>query len=641
MALAERGEPRGADDVLDAATRAASLDVVEGGRSDDLEAIPFVTADEADELRARRPRRRFGSLITAAGVAALLMVGMLAVTSFVGHGGATSPEEAVKRLADAMSHEDPLAAADVIAPSEVRSLHTTLNSAEQRAAELKLVENAGAPLSGVDFSVDDLQLSAQPLADGYVKVVVNQGTLHASTHTTKFSPLMQKALRNSTDNSADFDLAALASSNELPTFVVAVREDGHWYVSAAYTVLEYIREANHLTAPVDFGSGVRAMSTLGADTPEAAVQQGLQALSANDWDKAFSVVTPDEIPFYDYRQVLDEAFRQDNVRTKFNIAKLDTTADVHGDTATVTVHASGKTESGGDWRLDGGCITTPEQGYGSDYYFSSSAGVLCYDGARVPTSFLSVFGYASDSTNATASTQAITTVQRNGRWFVSPMGTALDIIDHWIGRLDQDGLHRILRLYSEVTPDGAVQLGVPITVPVTTSLYEPRIYTFDGHKGEKLLASAKPQDKYSGAVDVQIFRPDGSAVGDSYGITDGHAVTLPDDGTYRLLISNYSNSERTLTVWNEADAPAAAHKATDGYQYTEDPCLPNIDGGYPESCSSSSSDSSVSVPAAGDGFGQAQPCVVTGTGDNTTCVPVPDNIDVTPSTIESSANVGG
>ena len=92
-------------------------------------------------------------MITAAGVAALVLVSALAVSAVVGSGGSDSPEGAVRRLADALSHEDPLAAADVIAPDEVRSLHGTLDAAAHKAAELQLVQTAGAPLSGVDFNV--------------------------------------------------------------------------------------------------------------------------------------------------------------------------------------------------------------------------------------------------------------------------------------------------------------------------------------------------------------------------------------------------------------------------------------------------------------------------------------------------------
>ena len=242
-------------------------------------------------------------MIAAAGVAVLVLVGAFAVSAVVGSGGAGSAESAVRRLADAVSHEDPLAAADVLAPDEVRSLHGTLDDAARKATELQLVQTASAPLAGVDFNVDGLNLSTQSLGDGYAKVTVDAGSFTASTHKAQFSALMQKVLRDSHDNSSQTDLAKLASSQNLPTFVVAVRRGGRWYVSAAYTVLEYVRESNQLPA-ADFGSGERAISTLGADSPDAAVQDSMRALQRQDWSKLMTMVSPSEIPVYDYRDAL-------------------------------------------------------------------------------------------------------------------------------------------------------------------------------------------------------------------------------------------------------------------------------------------------------------------------------------------------
>ena len=71
-------------------------------------------------------------------------------------------------------------------------------------------------------------------------------------------------------------------------------------MSAAYTTLEYIREANHLPA-ADFGSGVRDAATLGADSPDAAVTEAMHAFADRDWQKLIELAPPSEIPAYDYR----------------------------------------------------------------------------------------------------------------------------------------------------------------------------------------------------------------------------------------------------------------------------------------------------------------------------------------------------
>ena len=133
-------------------------------------------------------------------------------------------------------------------------MHGSLSDAAKKAKELELVDAASAPLTGVDFSVDNLSLTTTNLGDGYAKVTVDGGSLSASTSKAKFSALMQKVLRNGGNNSTQVDLATLMQDRSLPSFVIAVKDGGSWYVSAAYTALEYFREYNNLPA-ADFGSG--------------------------------------------------------------------------------------------------------------------------------------------------------------------------------------------------------------------------------------------------------------------------------------------------------------------------------------------------------------------------------------------------
>ena len=195
--LARRGTPRGFDDVLAArgpATRRADAVARDDATATAISTpIPFVTTEPV----ARRRRRPLGSVIAAAGVAALVLVGAFAVSAVVGSGGGSgSPEGAVRRLADAISHEDPLAAADVLAPDEVRRCTAPSTRPSRRPRSCSSCETAGAPLAGVDFNVDGLKLSTESLGDGYAKVTIDAGTFSASTHKAQFSPLMQKVLRN-------------------------------------------------------------------------------------------------------------------------------------------------------------------------------------------------------------------------------------------------------------------------------------------------------------------------------------------------------------------------------------------------------------------------------------------------------------
>ncbi|MDQ1476006.1 MAG: hypothetical protein QOE62_1235 [Actinomycetota bacterium] len=585
--LAQRGTPRGFDSVLDAAAREAertsadriaAVPDLDADRDDgDLDTIPFVTTEPI-----RRRRRPLGSMIAAAGVAALLLVGTFAVSALVGSGGGSgSAEGAVRRLADALSHEDPLAAADVLAPSEVRSLRGTVDAAARKAKELELVQTAGAPLAGVDFDVSGLKLSTQSLGNGYERVTVDRGTFSASTHKAQFSPLMQQILRTSDDKSAQSDLARLAAKENLPTFVVVVREEGRWYVSTAYTVLEYVREVNQLPA-ADFGSGVHNVSTLGADTPDAAVQDSMRALQAEDWSKLMTMVSPREIPFYDYRAAFTELIRQSRSGDTtppapvFTIGSMRTTSDVSGATAKVSLTASGRTKHG-TWSLDGGCFKA-----GSDDATNPQFQYPVTCGAGSSLAYFSVL--ALPFTGADSSSQ-FTVVRQDGRWFVSPVGTVLDVIDHTISQLDRRAVYSMLNIPGRIPFDGALTLGRPVALSVSPAKRGLQVLSFEGHQGEQLLglatstATSGSKSKGSGyaeiPADVRVFAPDGSEIADAGNLLSGHALTLPADGAYKFVLQMHIFSfdtlgDVTVTIWDAANAPAEAKtdRGTSSCSYT-------------------------------------------------------------------------
>ena len=604
--LAQRGTPRGFEHVLaGAAAESAERAVRDDG---DLDPIPFVTAEPV--VRRRRP---LGSMIAAAGVAALLLVGAFAVSAVVGDGGSSSAEGAVRRLADAISHEDPLAAADILAPDEVRSLPDTVSEIEKKAKEMELVQTAGAPLAGVDLNVDDLKLSTQSLGDGYAKVTVDSGSFTASTHKAQFSPLMQKVLHGSKDNSLQRNLATLAASKQLPTFVVAVRRGGHWYVSASYTVLEYVREWNQLPA-ADFGSGDRAVSTLGADSPDAAVQDSMRALERRDWGKLLTMVRPDEIPFYDYRAAFTELARRSdtgNSSSWFTIDAMTTSAQTDGDTSKVTLHASGKTSSG-TWTVDGGCLAPIGGSESSSTSDSSGAGSSPSVGSGATSGTLSTSSASARSTcdlgtpylylsplalpyEGLGSGSQFTVVKQGGRWFVSPVGTVLDLLDNAITKLDRRSVYQALGIPEQLPPDGPLTLGQPVVL--TKADHGPRVLTLAGKQGEQLLGLATTTPgtpEFQTAALVKVYGPDGAELDGDGGVLFAQPLTLPADGTYKIVVlGEYyaSNADVSVTLWNAADAPAAAKKNR-SFNSGNGTCTYTAGG---ESCTSSSGTVPVAV----------------------------------------------
>ena len=160
----------------------------------------------------------------------------------------------MRQLADAIENQDPLAAVDVLAPDEVGALHDSVDGISNRAKELQLVDDAGQPLAGVDFEVGDLQIDTEELAPGYAKVTMHGLLISAQAHREGVSELIRRVWTNDGEDVTQAVIDTRDIPADIGTFVVAVQRDGSWYVSPAYTALEYVRVVNELPA-ADYGSG--------------------------------------------------------------------------------------------------------------------------------------------------------------------------------------------------------------------------------------------------------------------------------------------------------------------------------------------------------------------------------------------------
>jgi hypothetical protein len=568
--LAERGTRRGADAVLGAAlaeiertaedpttnghravTGAATVsDPLEisdavGAESDDDVVVPAVSMEDARLAGARRPWR---SALAAAGLAALLGVGTLGISSLLSGGGASSPEEAVRRLVDAIEAEDPLAAVDVLAPAEVRGLRDAVEATARRAQELSLVNDAASPLAGVDLDVVDLDLSSEELAPGFAKVTLQAARIDAQARPDEMSELAGQAWRGWAEDddgvwSETYDAADLRT--DVQPFVIAVREGGGWYVSPAYTALEWIRVVNDLP-PADFGSGVEAAG--GADTPEAAVEGALDALAANDWDRLWGYAAPSELPLYDYRDALRELIGDS--RVDVTVDELSAQAEVDGDVALVTVTGSGTYSDGGRWTADAECVR-----------FVGRVAPAADDGCPElePAYAFDLVGRNDDGTVTAVASGPVTVVQRDGRWYLSPIATVTDAVAAAVDRIDERNLYTILGLEALLPADGELTLGREVTIPARTR--SPLVYEFDGRAGQRVVGAfeADPTDEYywGGFASGAIVGPDGEEVPDSFGVLQHTVVELPQDGRYRLIVRPYGTFQFDVrfTLYDAESAP--------------------------------------------------------------------------------------
>ena len=278
---------------------------------------------------------------------------------------------------------------------------------------------------------------------------------------------------------------------------------------------------------------------------------------------------PGEIPAYDYRAALTQLGASSE--PNFIIDKLDTTATVAGDTAKVLLKASGTTrssegDSGGDkWSVDGSCIHFPlyigTSSSSSDGTVQESETTATEGTTTCGLSAFSILPYVAgapgNGTNA-----PITVVRENGRWFISPVGTVLDLVDATIANLTSRTVYFYLNLPDLVPPDGVLTLGNPVKLVPSAANLGTFVYTYDGHAGEHLLGLAKTTpstaDPYASFTGVRIFGPDGTELDEAYGLLGGQSVTLPTTGTYKFIIETYDARDTTFTLFDAASAPDAA-----------------------------------------------------------------------------------
>ncbi len=308
------------------------------------------------------------------------------------------------------------------------------------------------------------------------------------------------------------------------------------------------------------------------------------------------MLPPNEIPVYDYRAAITSLVDQGS-QSNFTIDAITTTAQVSGDTAKVTLQASGTAKSG-KWSLDGGCFTPPHSG--ADTY----VGLPC---GSEPFAFISPLAMPFETMDRSSQ---ISVVKQGGRWFVSPVGTVLDVVDRFVSSIDRRSLFTMLNIPDQIPPDGSLTLGQPVVVH-SGGVSGIRVLTFAGHAGEQLLglatspttspttSPAKPTSPFPDipAASVRVFAPNGAELDEAAGIVGGQPLTLPADGTYIVVVETDGvggPGDATVTIWDAANAPAGAKVKTN----TFGSCSYGIMGSSCSSSGSASGDIAVTAPTA-------------------------------------------
>jgi hypothetical protein len=302
---------------------------------------------------------------------------------------------------------------------------------------------------------DNLRFRTTPLGDGLTTVEVTSGTSH-NTLRVKDLPLgdfLHKQLDHQINDApaSQTDSSSVSAAN--PVRMVTVKEDGHWYVSLAYTVAEAARKSTGKLAP-SFGHGLQAR---GEVTPEKAVDTLIRSAVTLDVQRLLELLPPDEArALDDYAPMFltDAKASAAEAAKKFHASVDDIalTADRSGDTATVHIAKLAMSVVVDKVRVtvrnEGQCTDVNITGAPADAFadvpqLKGGKGHFCQNDAATRQAL----PFVSDLSKFHG---GIVTVQRGGSWYISPTRTLFGGLTGVLRTLQPDDLNKAIDFFSNL-----------------------------------------------------------------------------------------------------------------------------------------------------------------------------------------------
>jgi hypothetical protein len=414
--------------------------------------------------------------LIALAVIAIAAVAVATMNAGRSNDGADSPEAAMQKLFDGLSEENLVAAVDAFLPGEADPVVQYTGSIGSELKRLEVLSDDVSPtaVGGINMEFSDLEFRTENIADGFVRVYVTNGDAMIDIDPSEL-PLGRMVLDNLPQDGRD-------ALNEDPPpesdsmaggdfYMVAVEEDGSWYLSYMYTVMDLIFSETGYGTP-DFGAG---LAPIGADSADAAVENAFRELLSLDLEGLIGMLPPTEMrALYDYMPLVMDDYNE-TVGAFGSFITIDlhslgtSVADADGGAKRVTIDSfdiefsSFFLEIDGAITFDGACfdITINDQG-GALSGFGAAvpehintcdadlAGALGSDITGVETpDFLGDLGSAETGLIA---------VEEDGRWYVSPTETLGDAVLQGLRIWDEATLQQYIDWLIDLDASGGAGL---------------------------------------------------------------------------------------------------------------------------------------------------------------------------------------
>lgn len=403
---------------------------------------------------AEVPPRKERAKVRLTAMAGLLVVAAVGfgIVQLAQGDGASSAEDAVEELFEAVDRQDPIGAAEALEPSERKIVIDALEQAKSEASRVKLTDDDLDlhGVEGVDLSVDGLEMEATALDEDTYAVDLTAGRISSRSELAKMpiGPVIEEVIDRNEEAGERVDATSTDEIELAGTRLVAVKRSGEWYVSALYSLAEQIRsDMNPVPAYPEPGSGIAAV---GADSPEAAVREGVAAATRADLRRLIELTPEDEARvLHTYGPILvAEAQGEDTGTTVEDLElKVSDAPDgrklVRATSMTMTVDTEYDRQV---TTYDGTCTTTTwtytdeyAEEYEDEGLQTDNEWKQCDDDITTlsPFGFLNVW-YSPGSLD-------VIVEEHDGKWFLSPTST---VVQNTVGSLagfDVDDVRRLAR----------------------------------------------------------------------------------------------------------------------------------------------------------------------------------------------------
>ncbi|GAA1193551.1 flagellar basal body protein FliL [Prauserella alba] len=339
--------------------------------------------------------------------------------------GASSPTDAVRKLATSFEGGDLAGTLTTFAPSESRLLTDSLDEAVAEYKRLGVLTEDADPeqLSGLSITTKNLRFDEQGEEQVNDRVTITKltgGTITIKGNAAELplTPEVKEQLLADAPVDEETTTIDIAEDVDEPIRVAAVEENGEWYPSLFYTIADNVLQEEGLEWPS------QSIPAEGAGSPDDAVKGVVNAALDGDLEGVIKLLPPDEMAvLHDVGPLLVDAAGDFEGPPDAEVTDLQTeTAEITGGTratiTSVTVSVQGSTVT---VAKSGDCYEMQAQGRSQRMCADDIARQAAADAGDMPPAAAQMISNLADGVMKQG--VGVVTTEVDGKHYVSPVRT--------------------------------------------------------------------------------------------------------------------------------------------------------------------------------------------------------------------------